>query len=68
MPWDGDYGVYGKGYEGYSHYLQAMKEAERRSPGRGPRRNKNNSGGGSGSIVLILLAVLIYAVIKTLLE
>lgn len=53
MPWDGDYGVYGKGYEGYSHYLQAMKEAERRSPGRGPRRNKNNSGGGSGSIVLI---------------
>lgn len=43
MPWDGDYGVYGKGYEGYSHYLQAMKEAERRSPAEGRGETKTTA-------------------------
>ena len=64
---DDDYGFYGKGLDGYVHYTQGVEEAEKGSSGGGPKK----SGDGSttkGCIAIIVIAVLIYCIIKTLLE
>lgn len=62
-----DYGFYGKGYEGYSHYMQGMKEAERGSRGGGPRKSNNNDGKGCAIAVGVII-FLIYLIIKAIFE
>jgi hypothetical protein len=65
---DGDYGIYGKGFEGYSHYMQAFEESQKGSSGGGPRKSNNGNSDNSGCIVAAVLMVLIYIIIKTIIE
>jgi len=60
MPWD--FGPYGKGIEGYIHYMEAFEEGER--GGRRRRGRKPPSGGCLTSVLLILVfAALVIAVL-----
>ena len=63
-----DYGFYGKGFEGYSHYMQEFDGSNKGSSGGGPRKNKNGNNNAGGCIVIIVLALLIYAIVKAILE
>lgn len=46
-----DYGPYGKGLDGYVHYMQAFNESEKGGGGGG----KRPSGGGClGSVIMVL--------------
>ena len=47
-----DYGYFGKGIDGYVHYMQAQDEGKKRGPGGG-------SGGGCLSVLLVALGILL---------
>lgn len=44
-----DYGPYGKGLDGYVHYMQAFNEEEKHGGGKRP-----SSGGCLGSVIMVL--------------
>lgn len=54
-----DYGYFGKGTEGYIHYMQAQGEASGKKRGGGGRRGGN--GGCLGTLLVICLLVLMCA-------
>lgn len=58
-----DYGYFGKGIDGYVHYMQAQNE----SKGGGEKRVKKNGGsggdGGDGSLKIVFIALAILAVL-----
>ena len=60
-------GLYGKGDEGYAHYMQAVNESQKGSSGGGPQRS-NNGGNSGGCIFTVILAILIYAIIKMIVD
>ncbi len=54
---DDDYSYFGKGTEGYIHYMQAQDEISGKKRGGGGRRGGN--GGCLGTLLVICLLVLI---------
>lgn len=66
MPND-DYGLYGKGDEGYAHYMQAFNESQKGPSGGGPRKS-NNGNAGMGCLIIVFIGILIYAIIKAITE
>ena len=62
-----DYGFYGKGLEGYTHYMQAFKESKKGSPGGGGNHQKGNNNGCAVIIGIILIIAVVY-IIKALLN
>ncbi|MDD4698662.1 MAG: HFLK protein [Oscillospiraceae bacterium] len=54
----GDFGFYGKGFDGYTHYMQAFNRSTKGGGGgqRPPR-------GGSGCLTLIVAAVVVAFII-----
>ena len=63
---DDDYGIYGKGAEGYAHYMQAFDESQKGPSGGGPKRSNNDGNNSSGCILSVVLVVIIYLIIKTI--
>lgn len=59
----GDYGIYGKGYEGYAHYMQAFEESKKNSGGSGPP-----PGGKPGCGTYIILGIIIFVLISVLMN
>jgi hypothetical protein len=49
----GDFGPYGKGFDGYVHYTQAFDEAKR---GGGDGRKPSSNGGCLTNITLLFIA------------
>lgn len=47
-----DYGPYGKGLDGYVHYMQAFNEEEKRGGGGG--KKPPGGGGCLGSVIMVL--------------
>ena len=48
-----DYGYFGKGTEGYIHYMQAQEEISGKKRGRGSRRG----GGCLGTLLIVCISV-----------
>jgi hypothetical protein len=65
---DEDYGIFGKGLEGYINYLKAVEKAGDEWAHTGRTRKNNNGGCNSGCIVKIILGILIYAIVKTIMD
>jgi hypothetical protein len=58
-----DYGYFGKGTEGYIHYMQSFDETQKKSDG-GGRKPSSNSGCLT-SVISVLGAVLILSLLFT---
>lgn len=60
----GDYGPYGTGFDGYSHYMQAFNESQKGGGGGGGGRGPSSNGGCLSAVLYLLAAAfLLYALI-----
>lgn len=58
-----DYGPYGTGFDGYSHYMQAVDESQKGGGGGGGRGPSSNTGCLSFVLYVLALAFLVYALL-----
>jgi len=58
-----DFGVYGKGFSGYIHYMTAYKQSQHSGSGNKPKRNKSTAGPGCITQILVLFSITTIAVL-----
>lgn len=58
-----DFGYFGKGTDGYVHYMQSQDEIKNDRRKRAKKDDGSGDGGGDGSLKIVLIALAVLAVL-----